>query len=135
MPLISTTQHCDSVRRAIDPSIKKRKLPDDVILDPIYAGQAEVEVRKVTDDNTQPAFLAAVFLCAASLLESIPAITQETQGDTSYTRAFMDPAKRAARLRQKAADQLALTAPLPVPDIVKSDDFSTTKNVPVKAVF
>lgn len=136
MPLITAAQ-CDSVRRAIN-ATSKRKIPSDiVILDPIYAGQAEAEVRAVTADTEGAAVLAAIYICAALLLETgaVPDVVQETQGEVSFRKTNISADKRAAKLRERAAIQLDLTTPLPPTPVditIRSDDFDHSTHVPVK---
>lgn len=138
MPLIEPAQ-CDSVRRAIDTTYKKRQLPDTVILDPIYAGQAELLVRKFTNDSTPAAVTAAIYFCAALLVENdaVPQVTRQSQGDQTVQVTKQAAAVKGARLRERAMEQIALTTPIPpepvATDQLKSDVYDISTHVPVKS--
>jgi hypothetical protein len=118
----------DQVRACLDLSLDAASLPDELIAQPVYAPDAEAEVleRDVNAatyaDGTvakQRATNAAVFLTAARLAPSLPAIASEKLGDWQMSQTPPDLAKLAASLRGMAARQISLnvngttSAPLP----------------------
>lgn len=116
------------IRAALDLSLDAASLPDDLIQQPIYGPAAEAEVLE-RDPNAagylegtaakQRAINAAVFLTAAYLAPSLPAISQEKLGDWQMSQTPPDLTVLAASLRARAAREISLnvngttTAPLP----------------------
>jgi hypothetical protein len=104
------------IRAALDLSLDAASLPDAIITQAIYAYDAEAEV--IERDPNAPAYLvgsdarqravnAAVFLTAARLAPSLPAISAEKLGDWQESRTPPDLEKLAASLRSMAARQIS----------------------------
>jgi hypothetical protein len=103
-----------AVRGAIDTTLDDEALPDDVIEQPTYAAAAELELLRrdpdaVTRTGSERTHMlnALVFLTAARLVQAIPQLITERQGDYSYSRTQINGLDRAATLRGLASDELA----------------------------
>lgn len=113
MPLLDAESY-ESIRKALDLSIDKGDLPDEVIALDLYSGEAE---RWVTSQITisgpeatgSRAKLAAIYMAAALLA---PAVTQivsqkDATGETVTLKTF-DPNKKESQMRARAAEMIAL---------------------------
>lgn len=106
MTLLTAAEY-PSIRRAIDPSLDTTLLPDAVIADPIYLGEAERVIlarapeSATADDPELTAFVrACIYLTAALIAPALPYMTSETTDVASY-RYARDPkaaAENGARL-------------------------------------
>lgn len=102
----------DQVRKALDLSLDAESLPDDTIQLPIYAPDAEDELlarnpaaATYAEGSAQKerAIRAAIYLTAARLVPSLPAIASESLGDWKLTQTPPDLVKLAASLRGRAS--------------------------------
>ena len=118
MPLLGL-EHYDSVRRAIDLTLTRDEVPDEVIGDYLYAPAAEAEVLardalattySETADPVEWAAVrrAAIYLTAALLVPAIPRLASETwaDGDARVQWEKWDLAAKAAELRARASAAL-----------------------------
>jgi hypothetical protein len=106
----------DQVRAALDVSLDPSALPDATISLPIFVDGAEADILAtdpnaltylVTDAARARVERAFIYLTAAYIAPTLPAITGEQVGGDRYSRAAWDGAKRAAELRGLANAELA----------------------------
>lgn len=112
MALLTIDDH-PAIRAAIDVAVTPRDLPDDTIAEEIFREAASLAVEEqVPDWATLTGVLAArvrkaaIYTCAALLCEITPIYTTESVGRWSGTRAALDPAARAQRLRTMAQTEI-----------------------------
>jgi len=105
----------EQVRQALDVTLDETSLPTTLILSPIFLGAAVAEVvRRDPDANTRTGTearrvnAAAVYLTAARIAPSLPAIVRERLGDSETQLAAVDWLARADVLRMRAAQELAV---------------------------
>lgn len=112
---IITSEHYNEIRAAIDVSLTKARLSDDIICMPIYAGAAEQDVLNIvpdalskTGDDLIKIERAAVFFCAARLVHSVVQLTSVAISvrDMNYSRPAYDPDERKAALVAMANSEL-----------------------------
>jgi hypothetical protein len=108
----------DQIRAAVDLALDAILLPDATIEQGGFAVAAEQEVLErealvlPTAINAAEQALhrqqAAIYLAAARVAQVLPALTQQTLGDSRFSRTGFDPARRHASLRTLAERELAL---------------------------
>lgn len=106
-----------AIRAAIDQSLDASTLPESLIYSAPFGPAAEDEVLRreaqvlpsAIDPVKQAAHReqAAIYLAAARLAQSLPALVEQTLGDSSYRRNGFDPEKRHASLRSLAERELS----------------------------
>lgn len=116
-PLPLTSAQWPEVRAVIDISLDSSALPDATIALGSFQGAAEAEVKAAlpnwasyTDANSaeyQRTQRAAIYLIAARISRSLPALTSETFGNYRYQLQVADPAERSALLEDQAAAEIA----------------------------
>lgn len=122
-----TLEDYPSVRRAIDITFDEKTIPNEVIRDFQFAGEAEFLVLDrdpnaltyvVGDAGYNRVKRAVRYFTAALLVPSTPNIIKETLGDFSYQRTPRDLALQAAELFNKGEAALHLPSEHPeeVPD-------------------
>lgn len=102
-----------AVRAALDTSLTKKMLPDNVIALKIYQGRAESlvtgrdpDAATRTGDDRQRIQRAVIYLTAALIAPAVPQILQSRGQYLSYQRRVIDWEKRAAELKQMAHDEI-----------------------------
>jgi hypothetical protein len=121
LPLASTAY--PSIRAALDVSLDSTVLPDATIGLAIFQGAAEADVERQdpqwatrTGADATAIQNAAIYYTAARIAPSIPNITGEAIGDSSYRREAVDWTARAAWLRSQGDAALAsILTPTTVP--------------------
>jgi hypothetical protein len=109
----------ESVRRAIDASLKASDLPDEVIHDELYVNLAITEVLQrdpdaagYEGDKQKRVGLALNLFLAATVARFVPFITKEDFGDGGgYSRQQVDVDKLIANLQRMGSEQMALLGP------------------------
>ena len=107
----------DAIRAAIDISLNRDSLPDDVIALPIYLSAADLEVKRRdplwasrTGDSLISLTNAAIYLTAARIAPAMPRLLSQkiAAGGDDFTLQFqaIDWAARAQALRQQGEDAL-----------------------------
>src|SRR5436309_3365234 len=106
----------DAIRKSLDLGLDEKALPDEVIEYPIYGPAAEADVTAADPlaltyaEGTvakERCIRAAIFLTAARLAPSLPAIMQEAIGDYRLQQQPPDLALLARTLRGLAQAELA----------------------------
>ena len=115
MPILTAAEF-PSVRRAIDPTLTERELPDSTIADEVYQTRAEDAVlardpaaaTRTDADQKRRVRLAAILFLAAELVTAVPTLRGRSIGRYSEQREVEPPAVRASRLRARAHGELDL---------------------------
>ena len=105
-----------AVRAALDTSLSKSDLPDEIVEQSIYKDAAIQDVLALDEDalsrtdadEIAAVQRAAIFFCAARLAPAVAKITAltVTTRDLSYQKPAFDPEARAEELRELAADEI-----------------------------
>jgi hypothetical protein len=122
-----TAAEYPAIRAAIDISLDAGVLPDEVIGLPTYAGEADRWVLATNpaaatytpgSDQYGAAQSAAIFACAAMLVQAVPMLTGETWGQAyRYTRKDVDLGSLEASLWDRARTALSrASGDIPTPD-------------------
>lgn len=106
--IIITEDNCDSIRRAIDVRLDDVILPNEIILDDIYAKTASEEVASrfgmndLSGDQTAKAIRASCYLCASYLIPAIKQVRSEqiSGNERSYDNFNYD--KKAQELKNRS---------------------------------
>lgn len=106
----------DQIRAAVDGALDANGLPDATLEMGGFMPAAEQEVLarealvlpSAIDPTAQGLHReqAAIYLAAARVAQTLPALTQQTLGDSRYSRNGFDPEKRHAQLRLLAEREL-----------------------------
>lgn len=113
MALLDSSDYV-SVRAALDTSLGKGELPDDMIALDLYAGEAQrwvaSQITVTGSEATGPrAKLAAVYMTAALLAPAVSQIiSQRDASGESVTLKPFDPVAKEMQLRTRAASMIEL---------------------------
>ena len=129
MPELLGPANYETVRKAIEVTLSADDLPDQVIAQDQYAGEAERQVLALAanlapgitvargTDGWRQLETAAALLCASLIVGAIPQLNSESFADYSYARVPLDPLATANKLLTRA---LALVADVVEVDIILS---------------
>jgi hypothetical protein len=108
MPELIEVADYPAVRGAIAADLDDVSLPDDIIALTQYKGVATAMIQRSTDVIDTFTKAAAITLCAALIVHTVPNLKTETDAGVSTEREPFDAEKVEAKLRGLSASLLAM---------------------------